>query len=351
MSQRPDVSVVICTYNRCELLPPALESMSAQDAGNVRYEVVVVDNNSTDQTRQVIESFIARGQSNMRYVFEGKQGLSHARNAGISNAKAPIIAFTDDDIRAERGWVAAIKRAFDEHPEVDFIGGKVLPRWEHEPPAWLSRSHWEGPLALVDRGDQPFYSNADHPVPFPGANSAFRREVFARVGMYAPNFQRVKDGIGSTEDSEFLIRVMRAGMQGLYVPDAVVTSDVPAERMTKEYMRRWATGNGKYCAMLRLYEIIGADGKLGDGTAENTLFGTPASLYRELIAAASRYLAARVLGREGEALNHENKVRHSISYIRKRYEITAAERKQSNLSEMMAFASALMRRKVTRRRA
>src|SRR5436305_8400951 len=141
MNEPFDVSVIISTYNRCEMLPAALESILAQETAGTRYELIVVDNNSTDKTREVVESFIARGHANLRYVFEGKQGLSHARNAGIAAARAPIIAFTDDDVRAASDWVASIKRVFDEHPEVDFVGGKVLPRWEAEPPSWLTPDH------------------------------------------------------------------------------------------------------------------------------------------------------------------------------------------------------------------
>ena len=130
MNERFDVSVVICTYNRCDLLPPALESVVEQSAAGVGYEVIVVDNNSTDGTRRVVEAMIARrGHANLRYVFEGEQGLSHARNAGVRAARARVVAFTDDDVRAAPDWVASIKRAFDEHPEAAYVGGKVLPLW------------------------------------------------------------------------------------------------------------------------------------------------------------------------------------------------------------------------------
>ncbi len=105
---------------------------------------------------------MARGHAHLRYVFEGQQGLSYARNAGVAAARAPLIAFTDDDVRAACDWVVSIKRAFDEHPEVDCIGGKVLPRWLSDPPLWLTREHWP-PLALVDYGETQFYTNFSRP--------------------------------------------------------------------------------------------------------------------------------------------------------------------------------------------
>ncbi len=99
----------------------------------------------------MVESFIQRGHLNLRYIFESRQGLSHARNTGIENSSAPIVALFDDDERVAPNWLASIKRAFDEHSEVDFIGGKILPHWETEPPQWLTSDHWS-PLAYTCRG-------------------------------------------------------------------------------------------------------------------------------------------------------------------------------------------------------
>src|SRR4051794_32553856 len=149
---RLEVSVVLSTYNRGPLLEPALRSVLAQQqALTPPFELIVVDNNSTDGTRDIIQR-IAAGDPRVRYVFEAPQGLSHARNAGIREARAPFIAFTDDDVRAEPDWIAALLRAFRESPEVDFVGGRVLPIWPSPPPAWLTCDHW-APLALVDHGD------------------------------------------------------------------------------------------------------------------------------------------------------------------------------------------------------
>jgi glucosyl-dolichyl phosphate glucuronosyltransferase len=242
-----DVSIVISTYNRCDTLEGALQSVLGQDAGLVTYEIIVVDNNSTDRTREVVDAVSARGHGHLRYLFEGRQGLSHARNAGIAQARAPIIAFTDDDVRVASDWVVNIKRAFDAHPEVDYVGGRVLPRWPTAPPTWLTRDHWS-PMALSDYGDAPMYVNAEAPVCLVGANLAFRRDVFARVGLFQPDFQRVKDGIGSTEDHELQLRLWHARRQGMYVPALVVTAEVEPRRMSKEYHRRWHTGHGHFYA-------------------------------------------------------------------------------------------------------
>src|ERR1044072_3731378 len=116
MDEHFDISAVITTYNRSEMLAAALEPLLGQDAGGVRYEVVVVDNKSTHNTRATVESFINKGNPNLRYVFEPKQGIAHGRNAGIAAAKGDIIAFTDDDVVVTDNWIATIKQAFDENP-------------------------------------------------------------------------------------------------------------------------------------------------------------------------------------------------------------------------------------------
>ena len=232
----------------------ALESVLGQQADGVRFEVIVVDNNSTDETKQVVDSFVRRGHSNLRYVFEGRQGLSYARNAAIAVAGSPLVAFTDDDIRVAPDWVSTIKRVFDEHPEAAWVGGKVLPCWPSAPPRWLTGDDW-GPLALADHGDLPFYTSDRRQTCLVGANLAVRRDVLAQCGGFAPRLQRVKDSIGSMEDHELQMRLWRANRKGLYVPELVVFSDVAADRLLKKYYRRWHFGHGRFYALARLEEF------------------------------------------------------------------------------------------------
>jgi glycosyltransferase involved in cell wall biosynthesis len=267
----PDVSVVISTYNRCSLLPLALESLLQQKTPGFSYEVVVVDNNSTDDTRGIIQSFEERSDGKLRYLFEAKQGLSHGWNAGVDASRAPIIAFTDDDLIMPADWVANIKRAFDQHPEVAFIGGRVLPVWPHEPPRWLSRALW-APLALQD-ADQEFYTDEQCPVCL--LNKCFRREAFDAVGKFRPDLGRIKDGIGSLEDDELQRRLWKSGRRGLHIPSVIVHSPVAAGRMTKKYYRSWHTGRGRHIAMMRESEFE---------TSRGHLFDVPFHLYRQAIA-------------------------------------------------------------------
>ncbi len=341
-----DVSVVICTYNRCDMLPQALESVLAQETGGVRYELIVVDNNSQDGTREVVEAFLRYGYSNMRYIFEGKQGLPHARNTGMMYARAPIIAFTDDDVRVTKDWVKRIKQAFDEHPEVDLVGGKVLPNWKRKPPEWMMTPKLWGPLALQDYGETPFLTNGQQPVCLIGANMSLRREVFARIGYFAVEFVRL--GVSSTEDHELQLRLWRAGRQGIYLPEIVVIADVQAERLTKTYHRLWHTGHGKSSAIMRLDEMFTTEGQLTERLSDDviTLFGVPAFIYHDLLGASFQWLNAALRGREGIALLNENWVRRRISYIRYTYEIERVKHKQNPLTEFGVFSTRLLRKKL-----
>jgi len=220
-----EVSIVISTYNRCELLGEALRALFSQSDAHLDFEVIVVDNNSSDQTRHLVQSLAAQNPEKLKYFFEAKQGLSYGRNRGIANAKASIIAFTDDDVRVARDWIHQIKNGFEANPEIDFLGGKVVPRWHTAPPSWLTPAHW-APLALLDYGDQPFFVDSRKQLCLIGANFAFRRRAFEKVGLFKTEFQRVKNGIGSLEDHEMLLRLWGADSSGLYLPALVVTAEI-----------------------------------------------------------------------------------------------------------------------------
>ena len=330
MNSGYDITVIICTHNRCDLLSDAVESVLSQDASGIRYELIVVDNNSTDRTEGVIESFLSRGHTNLRYIFEAKQGLSNARNAGLSNARSPIIAFTDDDVRAAPDWVRAIKRTFDEHPEVDYLGGRVLPRWNADPPPWLTRDHWS-PLALQDHGDGSFYASAARPTCLVGANLAFRRELLSLVGNFDPAFGRI--GASSSDDHEWQLRVWNAGRQGIYAPDVVVSADVQVERMSKAYHRLWHTGHGVSCAMMR-------DPSFERGSAY--LFGVPAPMFREAAAHALGWVKHTVRRDEASALTSELYLRWLRSFFRRRRADYLATHDRGTIAEVANFVRSLV---------
>ena len=308
MAGQYSITVVISTYNRRSLLAAALESILRQAGPEASYEVIVVDNNSTDDTRHVVQGYIEQNYSNLRYILEPRQGVSYARNTGIAHSRAPIVAFIDDDVRASNEWIVALKRAFEANPSIDCVGGKVLPHWTTKAPEWLNRNHWM-PLGLLDYGDSPIEIGSNNPLCLLSANLACRQSLFQGVGAFSTTLQRVKDGIGSIEDAELLERCWRAGRRCLYVPEMVVTTEVPLERMTKKYHRRWHTGHGRFLAIQRSDEMERSSGRL---------FDVPAHLYRQSFNDAIGWLKCSLAKMPAQAFAHESRIRFFWGFFRKR---------------------------------
>ena len=307
-SAPPALSVVMSTYNRGALLEGAIRSVLAQREHTAPFELIIVDNNSSDATREIVER-VAASDPRVRYVFEPQQGLSSARNTGIRVAAAPLVAFTDDDVRATPDWIAALLRAFDESPEADFVGGRVLPLWPSSPPAWLTREHW-APLALVDYGEDRLEITATNSLCLVGANVAFRVSVFEHIGMFATDFQRVKDRIGSIEDHEFQLRLLRAGRSGVYDPRITIQAEVQPNRLQRRYHRRWHQGHGHFHALLRSEDV--------EQTRTGTLFGVPAHLYRRALMDVIAWASALLRRHEARAFAYELRLRFSYEFFKTR---------------------------------
>ncbi len=342
---RCDISVVLSTYNRADRLPLALEALLAQ-AGDVSYEVIVVDNNSTDDTAHVVAAMAEGAGERIRYAFEPRQGVSYGRNTGIGLARAPVIAVCDDDVRVAPDWLLQIERTFRAHPDIDYIGGKVLPNWLAQPPAWLTTAHWS-PLALQDYGQEPMVVGRERAVCLVSANIASRRRVFDVVGLFSPVFSRVKDGIGSTEDHDMQLRLWREGFKGLYMASLVVVADVTPDRLVKAYHRRWHRGHGRHCAMMRLRELVPADlGPMSEPKDIVTLFGSPAFVYADLFRAGYRWLQA--VCRRGDSLFYAHQLRHVSSYIRATFRMFRQSGGRSVPAELYRAAGAYTRKRLSR---
>ena len=297
-----EISVVLCTYNRAARLADALTALVHQTDAPP-YEVVVVDNNSTDDTRAVIGALVSGGL--VRYASEPVQGLSHARNRGVATARADILAFTDDDVRVDPTWVRSIARAFAEHPDVDMVGGRVDPEWEAEPPAWLPQAGY-APLALVDYGAEAFRIAPAEPRCLIGANVAIRRQALERLHGFSARVQRVGDGIGSTEDHEFQMRLLEAGAAALYDPRVAVRAAVPRERLSKRYHRAWHKGHGRFYALMR--------DPLFEQSRAGTVLGVPAHVYRSAVGEAWAWASNVLRGRRSLAFAHELKLRFLTAF-------------------------------------
>lgn len=308
-----DVSVVVPTYNRAPQLAPLLDALVQQDARGIAYEIIVVDNNSRDNTRAVVQAAQAADRSRLiHYLLETRQGASHARNTGIAHARAPIIAFIDDDVVPSRDWVYSMKRAFDEYPEADCIGGRVRAAGDKAPPSWLTAAH-AGPVALQDRPRKQWFNRASASACLLSANLAFRREVFSDVGTFSPDYLRA-------EDRELEMRLWRAGKQGLYLPAIDVFVEIPEHRLTKRYHRRWHAETGEYHARLRFRDTVDSDGRLHDQEQPGRrLLGTPLFLYREAIGHAFGWLKALFTFDGDRRFYHESRLWYFVSFFWTRF--------------------------------
>ena len=309
MSDALDISVVVPTFNRGPQLEPLLTSLLDQDAGALEYEIVVVDNNSTDDTRSIVARVASRDpRGRLRYVFEPRQGVSYARNTGVAQTTAPVIAFLDDDGVPGRDWVREMKRAFDEHPEVDCIGGRIKPRWVHPRPSWLTAAHW-GPIAVQDRPTAAYLNRQQASACLLSANLGCRREAFDAVGGFSPDYPR-------NQDREFEIRLWRAGRQGLYLPAMDVTVDVPAQRLTRRYHRRWQATTGRYHALMRYRDRLSAEGAIIEEPVNRPkIFGSPRFLYREFLAHLIGFVRAAVTFDRDSRFFHETRIWYSVSFF------------------------------------
>ncbi len=236
-------TVIVCTYNRCKLLEKALDSLVASVLPtSFEWEVLVVDNNSSDQTRHVVEGFIERYPGRFRYVLETRQGVSYARNEGIRKSRGDVLAFMDDDVTVDPEWLKNLTAALHGGDWAG-AGGRIVPVWKSEPPRWLpiERPHALAPFVDFDFGSEPGPLN----VPPFGANMAFRSEVFKRYGCFRTDLGRCADKLLSNEDTEFGHRLLAAGERLRYEPSAIMHHPVLEERVRKLYVLRWWFGKGR----------------------------------------------------------------------------------------------------------
>ena len=228
------VTVAIPTYNRADFLRQTLAGLVTQQFPRDHFEILVIDNNSTDQTRAVVAEF-ASARPAPRCLLETRQGLDHARNRAIAEARGEIILFGDDDILVQPDWIAqmAVPLLADSARRIGAVGGEVIPVFPDGLPPWVAEWHW--PLAF--RADLGPLDARHSPM---GANLAFPKWVFEQLGVFHTALDRAAGNYFSGGDSEMIRRVRAAGHEVWFAPAAAVQHQMPATRTTFRYATRHA---------------------------------------------------------------------------------------------------------------
>jgi glycosyltransferase involved in cell wall biosynthesis len=238
------ISVLIPTHQRAGLLDRALSALARQRIpSDLEWEVVVANNNCTDETPEVVSRHAGSAPAGVRQVLESRPGANYARNAALAAARGDIFAFVDDDIEVDERWLPTAMATM-EREHADLVGGRILPRWEVPPPAWLLENHefydylglmaWDSPARIR----LPF---ADRPKIW-GGNLIVRRSSSDRVGGFNAEVGRTSTRLFSGDESDFIRRILEGAGVVVYDPAIVVHHYVPRERMRRRYFWRWIYG-------------------------------------------------------------------------------------------------------------
>jgi glycosyltransferase involved in cell wall biosynthesis len=281
----PQVTLVVTTYNRQALVLRALQSIAASDADPAAYQVLVVDNNSSDDTAAVVKAFIAaHPHLPLHYLFEARQGLSHARNKGLAAARGRCIAFMDDDQEIDARYLSLLTAAFD-RTGAACLGGRIFYTNADALPDWLA--------PLVDRIGQidlgPETRALDERDPcLKGGNIAFLTQELRALGGFDPQLGRIGDALGAGEEDAVQATLRRQGKAIFYCPELVQYNVLLPEKWHKRYWREQAYARGRT-------DFLRSRSEWERGVR---WFGVPRTLYRALILSVAR-LAAATLGLDG----------------------------------------------------
>jgi glycosyltransferase involved in cell wall biosynthesis len=237
------ISIIICTYNRDKYIYKTLEFIAKNDYSYDRYEIILVNNNSADDTES--ECFRFRTDYtgiNFRYFIEANQGLSFARNRGIIEAQGDLIVFLDDDSFVEWDYLKKLDHYCKEHPDMIAFGGKISPLFETGiVPAWLSTWSYSW-VAAINMGDKvKLFKGNRYPI---GANMGFKKEYFAKYGVFSTSLGRSKKNLIGGEEKDIFNRSSRKVNKIYYFPEIQVQHVIPESRTTKAYIKKLGKGVG-----------------------------------------------------------------------------------------------------------
>ncbi len=236
------ISAIVCTYNREFFLKKALDSLARQSLSADEYEIVLVNNNSTDSTELICKDFQkAHPDISFTYVIEEQQGLSFARNRGIAESKSDLVTFIDDDAWLERDFLKNTVEFMEANPEAASVGGVILLDYEDKEPSWMNKymASLFGYFKYSDELVQ--FTSLDYPR---GSNMTFRTSVFKEIGDFNTELGRVGKNLAGGEEKDIYQRIYKKGLKVWYLPEAIVYHAVPLSRTSEEFIRRQSIGVG-----------------------------------------------------------------------------------------------------------
>lgn len=301
-----DISVIVCTYNRAHNIAECVAHLDRQrDLTGIQWEVLIVDNNSTDDTADVVRELQNRSTATIRYVFEPEQGLSAARNRGIADTDSPFLCFIDDDIRAEPQWLRAIFDGFRDR-DADAVGGRILVQSSSPLPDWIN-DDMRGFLGHRDFGAEPHDMDGINEFPF-GGNMALSRRIIERVGGFDTRMGRKGEGtrreeLFKGEETDYFRRVAAAGGKLVYAPQATVHHKILPHQLKKKFFRTIHFNAGYQHA------------QLDDKAYRRTFRRVPVFLFRQTANAGWRYLCELVRSGPSAAFRQQMNVGYFCGMI------------------------------------
>lgn len=242
MNKNCFLSVLIATFNRADILKTTLDAFCNLDTKDFCWELLVVDNNSSDRTRDVTETY--SNKLPVRYLFEAQQGKNYALNSGIKMAKGHVLVFTDDDVTPAGDWLAQIYQSTLRWPNAELFGGMVIPNFPPNTPEWIKNASFSGYVFAIHKLNQSegFYPVNRTPS---GPNCWIRREIFDKGTRYSPHIGPRGKGRIAGSETELFLRLNKMGILSIYIPSAKVFHRIQKKQTTTSYLLRRSYAGGR----------------------------------------------------------------------------------------------------------
>lgn len=236
MSTTPTISVVLCTYNNADSLELTLQQLSSQTVeDSTKFEIILVNNNSSDHTEKVSLAAVQNSKIPINYIFEERQGLSHARNTGVANSKGSYILFTDDDAELPRNWLASYNRHIEQDgPDCLYSSIHVL--WD-QPKPWWYQNAYRPCFVELNYGEKPLYITDIHHEFF-GKNFCVKKQLVLDQGGFDPALGRMGSKLVAGEETLLYRNLVYSNAKVLYFPDAPVGHRLKSKEYTEAHIKK-----------------------------------------------------------------------------------------------------------------